>query len=167
MGGKESFRVLELCMSSLHGHRQRGPRARDEPQKILGPSLWKPLWRHHNISHKVKLRIYSSSVLSFLLYGLETWSFNKTLAAKIDGFDSTALRTIKNIRWPQQITNKVLRDHTCQPRASCLALPASPAVYRIQQKSLRLPSLFSFCCIFMVGRGETNKYHSFLFPVLL
>lgn len=68
-------------------------------------SLWKPLWRHQTISRKTKLRIYNSAVLSILLYGSETWPLNKTLAARIDGFESRALRTIKNIRWPQQVSN--------------------------------------------------------------
>ncbi|XDV50755.1 hypothetical protein PO909_019770 [Leuciscus waleckii] len=84
-------------------------------------SLWKPLWRHQTISRKTKLRIYNSAVLSILLYGSETWPLNKTLAARLDGFDSRALRTIENIRWPQRVSNQVLRARTCQPRASCLA----------------------------------------------
>ncbi len=84
-------------------------------------SLWKPLWRHQTISRKTKLRIYNSAVLSILLYGSETWPLNKTLAARLDGFDSRALRTIENIRWPQRVSNKILRSRTCQPRASCLA----------------------------------------------
>lgn len=84
-------------------------------------SLWKPLWRHQTISRRTKLRIYNLAVLSILLYGSETWPLNKTLAARLDGFDSRALRTIENIRWPQRVSNQVLRARTCQPRASCLA----------------------------------------------
>ncbi|KAL1246814.1 hypothetical protein QQF64_034817 [Cirrhinus molitorella] len=83
-------------------------------------SLWKPLWRHQTISRKTKLRIYNSAVLSILLYGSETWPLNKTLAARIDGFDSRALRTIENIRWPQRVSNEALRARTRQPRASGL-----------------------------------------------
>ncbi|GAA6104692.1 SLAIN motif-containing protein 1-like [Tachysurus ichikawai] len=84
-------------------------------------SLWKPLWRHQTISRKTKLRIYNSALLSILLYGSETWPLNKTLAARLDGFDSRALRTIENIRWPQRVSNQMLRARTCQPRASSLA----------------------------------------------
>lgn len=83
-------------------------------------SLWKPLWRHQTISRKTKLRIYNSAVLSILLYGSETWPLNDTLAKRIDGFDSRALRTIENIRWPQRVSNEELRARTCQPRASSL-----------------------------------------------
>ncbi|KAL1273454.1 hypothetical protein QQF64_029316 [Cirrhinus molitorella] len=71
-------------------------------------------------SRKTKLRIYNSAVLSILLYGSETWPLNKTLAARIDGFDSRALRTIENIRWPQRVSNEALRARTRQPRASGL-----------------------------------------------
>ncbi|XP_045915344.1 SLAIN motif-containing protein 1-like [Micropterus dolomieu] len=74
-------------------------------------SLWKPLWRHHTISRRMKLRIYNLAVLPILLYGSETWPLNKTLAARLDGFDSRALRTIENIRWPQRVSNQVLRAH--------------------------------------------------------
>ncbi|KAL1276258.1 hypothetical protein QQF64_035881 [Cirrhinus molitorella] len=48
------------------------------------------------------------------------WPLNKTLAARIDGFDSRALRTIENIRWPQRVSNEALRARTRQPRASGL-----------------------------------------------
>uniref|UniRef100_A0A3B3HVR8 ribonuclease H n=1 Tax=Oryzias latipes TaxID=8090 RepID=A0A3B3HVR8_ORYLA len=83
-------------------------------------SLKKPLWRHQNISRKTKLRIYNLAVLPILLYGSETWPLNKSLAARLDGFDSRALRTIENIKWPQHVSNKALRAQTCQPQASCL-----------------------------------------------
>lgn len=52
---------------------------------------------------------------------METWPLNKILDVRIDVFDSRALRTSENIRWPQRIPNEALRACTCQPRASCLA----------------------------------------------
>ena len=83
--------------------------------------LHKPLWRHRNISRKTKLRIYNASVLSVLLYGAETWPLNKTLEARLDGFDSRALRRIENIHWSQHVTNEELRLRMQQPPASTLA----------------------------------------------
>ncbi|CAJ1076503.1 Hypp80 [Xyrichtys novacula] len=84
-------------------------------------TLWKPLWRHHSISRATKLRIYNTSVLSILLYGAETWPLNKTLAARIDGFDTRALRSIEGIKWPDRVSNITLRELTQQPSASQLA----------------------------------------------
>ena len=84
-------------------------------------SLWRPLWRHRSVSQRTKLRIYNASVLSVLLYGAETWPLNKTLAARLDGFDSRALRTIEGIHWTQHIPNEEVRRRTQQPPASRLA----------------------------------------------
>ena len=83
--------------------------------------LHKPLWRHRTISRRTKLRIYNASVLSVLLYGAETWPLNKTMEARVDGFDSRALRRIENIHWSQRVSNQELRDRTRQPPASILA----------------------------------------------
>ena len=82
--------------------------------------LRRPLWRHRNISRRTKMRIYNASVISVLLYGAETWPMNKTLEARLDGFDSRALRQVENINWPQLISNQDLRQRTQQPRASTL-----------------------------------------------
>ena len=84
-------------------------------------SLWRPLWRHRHISRETKLRVYNASVISVLLYGSETWPLNNTLAARLDGFDSRALRRIEGITWSQHVTNKTLREKTQQPPASRLA----------------------------------------------
>lgn len=84
-------------------------------------SLWQPLWRHRSISRKTKLRIYNTAILSILLYGAETWPLTKTLAARIDGFDSRSLRAIENIKWYDRISNEILRERTQQPPASLQA----------------------------------------------
>ena len=84
-------------------------------------SLWRPLWRHRHITRETKLRVYNASVISVLLYGSESWPLNNTLAARLDGFDSRALRRIEGITWSQHITNQALREQTQQPPASRLA----------------------------------------------
>ena len=84
-------------------------------------SLWQPLWRHRSISIKTKLRIYNTAILPILLYGAETWPLNKTMAARIDGFDSRSLRAITNTKWYDRVSNEVLRERTQQPPASLLA----------------------------------------------
>ena len=83
--------------------------------------LHKPLWRHRTISRRTKLRVYNASVLSVLLYGAKTWPLNKTMEARVNGFDSRALRRIENIHWSQHVTNQELRERTQQPPASIYA----------------------------------------------
>ena len=83
--------------------------------------LHKPLWRHRSISRATKRRIYNASVVSVLLTGAETWPLSQTLEARLDGFDSRALRRIEGIHWTDHITNEELRERTCQPYASVLA----------------------------------------------
>lgn len=78
-------------------------------------SLWKPLWRHHNISLSTKMRVYNSVVRSVLLYGSETWPLNKKQSKRLSGFDSRALRTVCDIRWPNRISNSDLRQRTRSP----------------------------------------------------
>ena len=95
-------------------------------------SLWRPLWRHRSISQRTKRRIYNTSVLTVLLYGSETWPLNKTLAARLDGFDSRALRTIEGIHWSQHISNDEVRRRTQQPLASRLA--AQRHIQRLPQE---------------------------------
>lgn len=84
-------------------------------------TLWKPLWKHRSISRETKLRIYNTSVLSIILYGAETWPLNKTLADRIDGFDTRALRTTEGIKWQDRVSNITLLDCTRQLPASHLA----------------------------------------------
>ena len=77
-------------------------------------SLWRPVWRHRNISRRVKLRIFNATVLPVLLYGAETWPLPKSMAGRISGFETRALRTIEGIRLDRHITNDELRRITGQ-----------------------------------------------------
>ena len=83
--------------------------------------LWRPLWKHRHIARATKMRIYNALITSILLYGAETWPLNFTLASRLDGFDSRALRRIEGIHWTDHVTNEELRARTRQPLASTLA----------------------------------------------
>lgn len=78
-------------------------------------SLWKPFWRHTNISLTTKLRIYRAAVLSVRLYGAETWPLTKAQTKRLSGFNTRAQRPICNIRWPERISNDALRQITGLP----------------------------------------------------
>lgn len=94
--------------------------------------LWKLLWRHCMISCKPKLCIYNALVHSILLHGSETWPLNKTVAARIDVFDSQVLGTIENIRWYQRVSNEALR-----------ACNHQPAIISLQRHALLRSSAFA------------------------
>ena len=80
-------------------------------------ALWNPLWRQRCISRKTKCRIYNAAVLSVLMYGAETWPLSQSLAQRIAGFDSKALRMLLNVRWTDRISNSEIRSRTEQPSA--------------------------------------------------
>ncbi|XP_035696641.1 uncharacterized protein LOC118430043 [Branchiostoma floridae] len=115
-----SFKYLGSIISKTGDLKPEVNQRRAQASAVL-QSLWKPLWRHRHISLQTKQRVYNSSVISVLLYGSETWALNNTLAARLDGFDSRALRRITGTRWHEHVRNSELRELTGQPPASSLA----------------------------------------------
>ncbi|CAH1233298.1 Hypp676 [Branchiostoma lanceolatum] len=117
-----SFKYLGSIISKTGDIKPEVNQRRAQASAVL-QSLWKPLWRHRHrhITQQTKLCIYNSSVIPVLLYGSEAWPLNNTLEARLDGFDSRALRRIAGIRWHEHVSNIKLRELTKQPPASRLA----------------------------------------------
>ena len=68
------------------------------------------LWNNHNVSIRVKLKIYRAIILSTLLYGAETWTVYRRHVMKLHAFMMRHLRSIMKIRWQDKVTNiKVLK----------------------------------------------------------
>ena len=68
------------------------------------------LWNNHNVSIRVKGKIYRAIILSTLLYGAETWTVYRRHVKKLHAFMMRHLRSIMNIRWQDKVTNiKVLQ----------------------------------------------------------
>jgi len=61
--------------------------------------------RQSRLSNTTKFRIYSSYVLSSLLYNSETWTLLKADIAKLEAFHVTNLRRILGIFWYEFVTN--------------------------------------------------------------
>ena len=61
------------------------------------------LWNNHNVSIRVKGKIFRAIILSTLLYGAETWTVYRRHVMR-------HLRSIMKIRWQDKVTNiKVLK----------------------------------------------------------
>jgi hypothetical protein len=57
-----------------------------------------PVWRNHNISKGVKIRIFSTNVKSVLLYDCETWETTNQITRRLQTFINKCLRQIMNIK---------------------------------------------------------------------
>src|SRR6218665_3029736 len=78
-------------------------------------SLDRHNWRS-SISVSTKIRLYSAYVLPVFLYGAETWTLTKAMAAKVDAFDQWCQRRILRIHYSQHVTNAEVRRRTgCLP----------------------------------------------------
>ncbi|VDO54476.1 unnamed protein product [Schistosoma margrebowiei] len=66
------------------------------------------------LSTNTKVRIFNTNVNSVLLYGPETWRTTKAIIQKIQVFVNSCLRKILQIRWPDTISNNVLRERINQ-----------------------------------------------------
>jgi hypothetical protein len=65
-----------------------------------------PVWRHRNISKRVKIRIFNTNVKSVLLYACENWKTTNQITRRLQIFVNKCLRRIKNIKWTDKITNE-------------------------------------------------------------
>jgi hypothetical protein len=67
-----------------------------------------PVWRNHNISKRVKMRISNTNVKSGLLYVCETWKTTNQITRRLQIFVNKCLRRVRNIKWIDEITNEEL-----------------------------------------------------------
>lgn len=76
------------------------------------------LWKDHSISLATKMGVYSTSVLSALLYSSETWALTKTNEKRLDSFDQRCLRKIMRVNWTMKVTNEEIRRKAGRPALS-------------------------------------------------
>ena len=68
------------------------------------------VWNQQRLSLQTKLRLYSSLVLSVLLYGSETWTLRKADSKKVQAFHMMSQRRILGIRWYDRISNNIIKE---------------------------------------------------------
>jgi hypothetical protein len=57
-----------------------------------------PIWRNHNISKRIKIRIFNTNVKSGLLYTCETWKTTNQVTRRLQTFVNKCLRRIMNMK---------------------------------------------------------------------
>jgi len=57
------------------------------------------LWKGQTISFGVKLRLLRSIVISVLLYGCESWTYNEEIVKKINACEFKCYRRLLGISW--------------------------------------------------------------------
>ena len=77
--------------------------------------LEKNIWRSPILTD-TKVHLYKIYILPVLLYGCETWTVSKTLAKRLDAFDTWCLRKISRIPHTRHTTNDTVISVTgCLP----------------------------------------------------
>ena len=74
------------------------------------------VWKRRSPSLKVKIQRYQAIVLSFLLYGSETWNLTQQQEAKLDSFGHKALRRIMRVERDDYLSNEVIRGKLINPK---------------------------------------------------
>jgi hypothetical protein len=68
-----------------------------------------PVWKNHNISNGVKIRIFSTNVVSIItICGCETWKTTNQIARRLQTFINKFLRQIMNTKWTYKIRSEEL-----------------------------------------------------------
>jgi len=62
------------------------------------------IWRS-NLSRECKIKLFTTTVESVLLYSAETWSISETFEKRLNGCYTKLLRYALNIKWTQHISN--------------------------------------------------------------
>ena len=76
--------------------------------------LWEKVFKRHEISLAIKLRLLNAAVMPILLYGSETWSLTTTLENRVNACENRWLRRILRIKYTDRVSNMEVRARTGQ-----------------------------------------------------
>src|SRR6202142_3562357 len=76
--------------------------------------LWEKVFKRHEISLAIKLRLLNAAVMPILLYGSETWSLTTTLENMVNACENRWLRRILRIKYTDRVSNMEVRARTGQ-----------------------------------------------------
>ena len=81
---------------------------------VTSHRLWKKVFKKHEISLAIKLRLLNAAVMPFLLYGSETWSLTTVMENKLNACENRWLRRILRIKYTDRVSNAEVRVRTGQ-----------------------------------------------------
>ena len=98
----KEFTYLGSIIAS-NGHIEAELQKRMSKASMSFGRLRERLWNNHNVSIRVKGKIYRAIILSTLLYGAETWTVYRRHVKKLHAFMMRHLRSIMKIRWQDSL----------------------------------------------------------------
>ena len=105
----DSFKYLGSTVTSNHSL-DTELSARIGKAAMTFGSLTKRVWQNQKLRLKTKLKVYSTCVLSSLLYGSESWPTYARQERRLNQFHIRCIRKLLNISWRDKVTNQeVLR----------------------------------------------------------
>jgi len=106
-------RVSSTFIPGQHPNEQQKFQLRMYPTYWIAAGVMKRLdriWNQTNLTMPTKIRIYSTCVLTVLLYGSETWTLTQADWKRLDSFHMQCQRWILHTRWYDFVSNnEVLR----------------------------------------------------------
>jgi len=72
------------------------------------------VWRSSTLSHKIKLDLYTSLIVSTAIYAGETWKSTARICQQLDVFHQRNLWKILGITWKDHVTNMEVLSRTGQ-----------------------------------------------------
>lgn len=106
----ESFRYLGCCIDHTGYCSPEISRRIGMASSVMN-QLTK-VWSQRRLSLQSKCRLYSSLVLSVLLYGSETWTLRKTDLNRLESFHFSCQRRILKVRWHDFVSNAEVSART-------------------------------------------------------
>ena len=98
------FCYLGSCIYSRGNMEADLDRCNAQASSCFG-QLWKRVWENRKLRLKTKIAVYTSCVLSTLLYGSETWSAYATQITRLNTFHLRNLRRILGFNWMDRVSN--------------------------------------------------------------
>jgi len=76
--------------------------------------LWEKVFKRHEISLAIKLRLVNAAVMPILLYESEAWSLTMAMENKLNACENRWLRRILRIKFTDRVSNAKVRVRTGQ-----------------------------------------------------
>eukprot|EP00794_Sanderia_malayensis_P004438 gene4438-biopygen3611 len=90
------------------------------------------IWNSSGISTIIKITLMKSLIISIVLYGCETWTYNKALEKKLAAFEMRWFQRILGITWKQRITNIEVNRRIINKIGSYESLPETARRRKLQ-----------------------------------